>query len=370
MKNVMGIINNAQKEDFMRELTEIRSLASIPFGCRYRLIDFPLSNLVNSGVTNVGILLENKYRSLMDHIGPGKVWDLDRKRDGLFILPPAQVYGDNRFYKGDIENFYSNIDYIHRSSQDYVIISTPYMVCNLDYREIVKAHKESGADITLVYKQMPTLEDKSTCSILKTDKNNRVTELKVNSDLKNYDKVSLNKFVMKKELLLEIIDECVSMGRWDFIKDGIIGNLDRLNIHGYPFSGALGIINSIKSYYKFNLKLLNPEIWKDIFMTKTIYTKSKDEPPTQFTAVSKVKNVLAANGCIVKGHVENSLLFRGVKIEKGAVVKNSILMQKSTVGQNSRLNNVILDKNVVITPEKVLRGEENFPTIIKKNVVI
>lgn len=371
MNNVMAIINNALDESFLDKLTDHRSLASVPFGGRYRMIDFPLSNLVNSGISNVGLLLQTKYRSLMDHIGFGKVWDLDRKRNGLFILPPAHIYQANRAYKGDLQNFASNIDYIKRSNQEYVIIGSPNLIANIDYRDAFKYHIKNKNDITIIYRKLDIFRRDTNYTLINTDDNDRVIDMKVNPRKNFYKKISLQRYIMKKELLLDIIDDCISKGEWDFVKNAIIGNLNQLKIYGYPFRSYAAVINSINGYYKSNLELLKPSIWQNLFLKNgPIYTKPKDEAPTSYNNGAQANNVLIANGCSIKGKVENSVLFRGVKVQAGAVVKNSIIMQKSEIGANSNLKNVILDKGVQITANKSLQGDKNHPLIIAKNTII
>jgi glucose-1-phosphate adenylyltransferase len=371
MNNVMAIINNALDESFLDKLTGHRSLASVPFGARYRLIDFPLSNLVNSGVTNVGLLLQTKYRSLMDHIGFGKAWDLDRKRNGLFILPPAHIYQGNRAYKGDLQNFASNIDYINRSNQEYVIIGSPNVVANIDYRDAFKYHTENDNDITIIYRELDVFRRDTTYTVINTDDNDRIIDMKVDPKKNFYKKISLQRYIMKKELLLDIIDECISKGEWDFVKNAIIGNLDKLKVYGYPFRSYASVINSINGYYKSNLELLKPNVWQDLFLKNgPIYTKPKDEAPTAYKNGVNARNILAANGCSIKGEVKNSVLFRGVKVHPGAVIKNSVIMQKSKIGENAYLENVILDKGVQITANKSLKGDTNLPMIIAKNTIV
>lgn len=371
MNNVMGIINNALDESFLDKLTEHRSLASVPFGSRYRLIDFPLSNMVNSGITNVGLLLQTKYRSLMDHIGFGKAWDLDRKKNGLFILPPADIYLGNRAYKGDLQNFASNIDYINRSSQEYAIIASPNVVADIDYREPFKFHIENDNDITIIYRKLDVFRRDTTYTVINTDDNDRIIDMRVNPKKNYFKKISLQSYIIKKDLLLDIIDECISKGEWDFVKNAIIGNLKNLKVYGYPFHAYASVINSINGYYKSNLELLKPAVWQDVFLKNgPIFTKPKDESPTAYKNASKVKNILSANGCNIRGEVTNSILFRGVKVHPGAVIKNSIIMQKSEVGENAYLENVILDKGVQITADKSLKGDTNLPMIIAKNTII
>lgn len=371
MNNVMAIINNALNESFLEQLTSHRSLASVPFAARYRLIDFPLSNLVNSGVTNVGILLQTKYRSLMDHIGFGKAWDLDRKKNGLFLLPPSHIYQANTPYKGDLQNFHSNLEYIEKSNQEYVIITSPNVAANIDYRDAFNYHLENNNDITIMYKKINNFRPNTQYSVINTDDNDRVIDMQVDPHQKDYKKVSLQRYIMKKDLLLAIIDSCVSKGKWDFVKNAIIGNLDSLKVYGYPFHSYATIINSINGYYKSNLEILKPSVWQDIFLKNgPIYTKPKDEAPTAYKNGARAQNILAANGCLIEGAVENSVLFRGVKVARGAVVKNSIIMQKSELGKNAHLENVILDKDVKITANKSLKGDINLPMIVAKNTSI
>jgi glucose-1-phosphate adenylyltransferase len=371
MNNVMAIINNALDESFLDKLTGHRSLASVPFGARYRLIDFPLSNMVNSGITNVGLLLQTKYRSLMDHIGFGKAWDLDRKKNGLFILPPAHIYQANRAYKGDLQNFASNIDYIKRSSQEYVIIGSPNIIANIDYRDAFKYHVENENDITIIYRELDVFRRDTTYTVINTDDNDRIISMKVNPKKNYYKKISLQRYIMKKDLLLDIIDECISKGEWDFVKNAIIGNIANLKVYGYPFCSYAAVINSINGYYKSNLELLKPNVWQDLFLKNSpIYTKPKDEAPTAYKNGVNAKNILAANGCLIKGEVKNSVFFRGVKVHPGAIIKNSIIMQKSVIGENAYLENVILDKGVQITAGKSLKGDTGLPMIIAKNTIV
>lgn len=371
MNNVMAIINNALDESFLDKLTGHRSLASVPFGARYRLIDFPLSNMVNSGVTNVGLLLQTKYRSLMDHIGFGKAWDLDRKRNGLFILPPAHIYQANRAYKGDLQNFASNIDYIKRSNQEYVIVGSPSVVANIDYRDAFKYHVENKNDITIIYRELDVFRRDTTYTVINTDDNDRIIDMKVNPKKNYYKKISLQRYIMKKDLLLDIIDDCISKGEWDFVKNAIIGNLKDLEVYGYPFHSYAAVINSINGYYKSNLELLKPNVWQDLFLKNgPIYTKPKDESPTAYKNGVIAKNILAANGCSIKGEAKNSVFFRGVKVHPGAIIKNSIIMQKSIIGEGAYLENVILDKEVQITAGKSLKGDTNLPMIIAKNTIV
>ncbi len=369
--NLMGIINNNPQGISLKEITGHRSLASAPVFSRYRLIDFPLSNMVNSGINNVGIMLESRFRSLLDHIGPGKPWGLDTKRDGLFLLPPAHIYDKSHLYKGDIENFYSNRDYLHRSRQDYVIVDYPFVICNMDYEDVFAQHIKTDADITVVYKNLETLHRDSHYTTITTDSEDRVIDMKINPDTRRNTQISLKKYLMSKDLLLEILDESVAKGQWDFEKNGIASRLSQYDVRGYPFHDYVAIFGSLSEFYRRNMELLQPEIFSELLENEgPIYTKPKDEAATQYTSSSRVQNVLAANGCHIAGEVENSVLFRGVKVGEETSIKNSIIMQKSQVKDNVTLENVILDKNVRVSPGKELKGDASFPLIVEKGSTI
>jgi len=372
MLDYMGIINLSEREDNIKELTYNRPIASIPIGGRYRVIDFALSNLVNAGVQNVSIFTQNKYRSLLDHLGTGKAWDLDRKNDGMFIMTPMFNYYTLGIYRGDMENFKNHIDYIHLSRQNNVIITPSYMVCNIDYRAVIEQHNETGADITVVYKKSDNCtEEFLNCNTLCMDDSGRITGVDVNLGKKSDCNISMEMFIMKKSLFLDIVHTCVSRGDCDYLKDAIFRNVDKFKVYGYRYDGFLACINSIQSYYKNSMKLLDLNVYRELFFEHgLIYTKVKDEPPAKYNDNAKVVNSIVANGCIIDGNVENSIIFRTVRIQKGAVVKNSIIMQNCIIEEGALLRNVILDKSVRITKEKQLKGDESYPIVIEKKAII
>ncbi len=373
MRDTMGIIYTGDSNVSLQELTLKRSVAALPFGGRYRIIDFTLSNMINSGIINVGIITQNNYHSLMDHLDKGKQWDLDRKNGGLFILPPY-VSSDNKgWYRGDIEAYHNNMSYVYRSPQKYIILSGSSMVCNLTYDEAMEFHKENHADITVIYKEEKnaTKEELSKHTIIKTDENNRVIDMEVKPAMPTSDKLCMEMYIIEKRLFEYLIDECESRGLYDFNKDVLIKNLGKLKILGFPYEGYLAKIDSIQSYFKHSLELFNPENFYELFHhSGLIYTKVKDEVPAKYGINAKAENSLVADGCVINGHVENSILFRGVKIGEGAVVKNSVIMQDAEIQEKVILENVILDKDVIIRKGKHLVGQECYPVVIRKNAVI
>jgi glucose-1-phosphate adenylyltransferase len=374
MKNVLGIINLHENEELMKEITRNRPLAAVPFGGRYRIIDFILSNMVNSGISNVGIVVKQQYRSLMDHLRSGKEWDLARKRDGLFILPPPDhVHYANSIYKGDLEHLHNQLDFLKRSSQQDVLIASSHILYNIDFAEAYSFHEERGADITVLYKEEPADSERvlSLATVVTVDSDYRITDMQIKAGRIVGGKIGLEAFIMPKRLLLQITEDCVARGEFDLIKEGIIKNLSRYKIYGYPFMGYMAKINSIQAYYQANMDLLNPGIWYELFnKSGPIYTKVKDEAPANYRENAAVSNSMVANGCVIEGQVINSILFRGVKIGSGASIKNCIIMQNSKVGAGALLENIICDKDVKIAADKRLIGDKNYVMVIEKGMVV
>jgi len=346
LKSYMGILMLNVNEDKLRRLTRNRPLASIPFGGRYRIIDFVLSNMVNSGISNIGMFTDGKTRSLMDHIGSGKPWGLDRKINGLFVFNLDK----NNYYMNEIESLKNNIEYFYRSKEEYIIFSSSHMICNIDYKAVAAYHEASNTDITIIYKRV---EDGTTnfinCSVLNIDENSNVLSVGKNIGADNINNISMEMFVIKKETFINLILECIKTGYYSSIKEAIYKKFGCLKVKAYEYTGYLSCINSVNSYYKTNMDLLDLDINKQLFFENgLIFTKSQDEPPTKYSDTSNICNTLIANGCMIEGKVKNSVIFRRVKIHKGAVVKNCIIMQNCEIKAGAKLFNVIIDKNVVI----------------------
>ncbi len=328
---MIGLIDATTSFGDLKELTMMRSLAAVPFGGRYRLIDFALSNMVNSGIESVAVFPKYHYRSLMDHLGSGKDWDLNRKRDGLFFFPPP-FNSHNDHLASVLHYFKYHKDYFYKSSQEYAAIVKSNTICNIDFKEVFRQHVDAGVDITEVCKNGESLE----------------------------------MYILKKSLLLEFIN--LQSENSHFTISDIVENFPKkLTYQSYEYDGYAATINSITDYYKHSLELLEPEIMMHLFSPeRPIFTKVKDEPPTRYCKDACVKNAMIANGCIIEGHVENSILFRGVKVGKGAVVKNSIIMQKSNIGDGAVLDTVIIDKDVMIESGVKLIGNKEAPIVIPK----
>lgn len=373
-KECMGIINLNKKGDNLKELSNSRVVASIPIGGRYRIIDFALSNMVNAGMKNIGIFADHKYRSLTDHLGNGSHWDLSSKNDGLFVFSPENT--KNEIYrsmkKGDLYNIFSNIDYIEKSKQEYVLISPSYMICNIDYKKALSYHKKSKNDITIVYKNIDNAnEDFLGTSILNLNEENRISSMGINIGREERATISMDMYFMKKDLLIDMIYAAVSKGDFKNIEDCISAGLEDLNVGAYEYNGYLKCVNSTKTYFQTNKDLLDIDIANELFYSqRKIFTKEKNEQPTLYTDTSDVKNSFVATGCVIEGEVKDSIIFRKVHVKKGAVIKNSIVMQNGTIQENVKLDNVILDKNVFISEGKELKGDINLPLVVEKNINI
>jgi glucose-1-phosphate adenylyltransferase len=373
MKSKMGIIMTGGKNTRLKELSNIRSSSAIPVGGKYRAIDFTLSNMVNSGITNVGIPAQYSYRSLMDHLGSGKEWDLDRKNDGLFIFPPYLSGEDTGWYRGSADAMYNNLTFLKRSNEEFVVIAQGNCIYKMLYDEMLEYHLEKNADITIAYREMHDLlpDELLHLGIMRVSDNDRVLDLQEKPLHPEAAIGSMGIYILQRKLLISLLEECNAHGNYDFVKDVLIKKLGVLNIYGYKFDGYWRNMSTIQMYYRCNMEFLNPDIRKELFIDcGKVYTKVKDETPAKYNEEADVRNSIVADGCIIEGQVENSVLFRGVTVKKGAVIKNSIIMQGTVINENSSLQYAILDKGVVLTSGKHLKGEPNWPIIISKNIVV
>ena len=365
--SVAGIVFANAHDETIAKLTQKRSIASVPFGGRYRLIDFCLSNLVNAGISNVGIITKEKYRSLMDHLGSGMHWDLDRKSGGIRILPPFNV-SRVRLYQNHVEALYGAMDFMTRCKEKYIVVYDARTVANIDIKAVVKQHINTNADITVVCRKGLKITNGDNTMALDVNKEGRIVLTGFPQKIAADDVRSMGVYVFNREKLIEIVEESYRTGG-DTINDDIISaNLDTLKIMAYEHKNYAEIMDCPKAYRRANFELLDANVRKDLFNNeRPIYTKTRDDMPTRYGVDSCVKNSLIAEGCVIEGTVKNSVLFRGVKVEKGAVVENCILMQGVTVGENAVLDNVISDKNATVGAGMVAKGTEEKEFFIEKN---
>lgn len=365
--SVAGIIFANAYDENVERLTSRRSIASVPFGGRYRLIDFCLSNLVNAGVSNVGIITKEKYRSLMDHIGSGIYWDLDRKSGGVRILPPFNV-SKSRIYKGYVEALYGAKDFMLRCNTQYIVVCDARTVANVDIRDVVKLHKSTGADITVVCNKGIEGTNYDNSMTLDINKDGSVALTEFPSKIKSKDMRSMNIYVFNREKLIELVESSYENGGITISKDIISANIGKLKVMAYEFKGYAAVMDCHQNYCRANFDLLDGNVRKNLFnRERPIYTKTRDDMPTRYGTHSSVENSLIAEGCIIEGTVKNSVLFRGVKIAKGAVVENSILMQGVTVEEDAVAAYAVADKNSVISAEMTVKGNHKKAFYIEKN---
>lgn len=367
----VGIIFSNIHDHNVPELARIRTLGSIPFGGRYRLIDFPLSNMVNSGIDTVGIITKNNYQSLMDHVGSGKDWDLARKDGGVIILPPYGEVDNGRLYTSRLEALKGITSFLFRADEEYVVMTDCDAVSRINYNEVIEYHIRNHADITLVYKNLKVSEYAEENATTFDIVDGRIVKVnyKVNLE-RETENVFTHVFVMKKSLLQNIVMDSISQNKRHFMSDVIAENLTGMKIMGFEHKGFYAGITSLQAYYESNMSMLNADIRHEVFGDRSVFTKIRDSAPTKYGNSAIVKNSMIADGCIIEGEVENSILFRNVKVARGAVVKNSIVMQDTVLGENSTLNCIITDKNVVIRDKKTLSGSENHPFYIGKGIMI
>ena len=368
----VGIIFSNIHDNNVPELARIRTLGSIPFGGRYRLIDFPLSNMVNSGIDTVGIITKSNYQSLMDHVGSGKDWDLARKDGGVIFLPPYGNIESRSLYASRLEALKGITNFLFRADEEYVVMTDCDSICRINFNDVIEHHIRKHGDITLVYRQIKNDENSVNNSTTFDIVDGRIVNVNYqdNNSKQEYQNRFTNVFVIKKSLLQNIVMDSISHNKSHFMTDIIASNLKSMNVLGYEHKGFLASITSLQAYYESNMSLLDAKNRGEIFGDRSVFTKIRDSAPTKYGNGAIAKNSMIADGCIIEGEVENSIIFRNVKVGRGAVVKNSIIMQNTVLGENSFLNCIITDKNVVIKDKKVLSGSENHPFYIGKGIMI
>ena len=370
MNGLHGIIFSHEKRNDLRELGEIRSAASIPFGGRYRAVDFALSNLVNAGVTDVGVVLHGRYQSMLDHLGTGKAWDLSRKRGGLRVLPPFNYQQDWGVmpFRGKIEALAGVRTYLDTIRQDYVAMMDGDLVVNLPVAEIYENHIKSGADITVVCgNDSFATEDGSYFEI---DNDGRVTEVLYNlHHPRGYR--GLEVYILSTELLKELVDECSAKDEYSWRRDVLRAKKNELNLRSYIWKGFAAQIRSVQEYYDRSMQLLDPAIRAELFCPeRPIRAKGTDKCSSYIGPDGRCINSLVADGCSIEGVVENSILFPGVVVEAGAVVRNCVLFKETAVRRNAEVSYLIADKNVEVLADRTLMGHSSYPIVLAKGSVI
>lgn len=372
----LGIIFPNSYDSLVPELVSERLMASIPFASRYRMCDFLISSMVHCGIDNISIIVRKNYHSLMDHLGNGREWDLSRKKGGLNIVPPF-AQKQVKMFAGRIEALESIKGYLKKQTEKYVIMSDANIAVNFDFNDLLNAHIKSGADVTMVYRKQEIPKALIRQSTEAMDlyyalgmNGDRVSKIYINPSEDGEMNFSLNIYVIERENLIRLIDEAYVHGYTYFVRDILEKQIDQLDIRGYCYDGYVAHIHDMKSYFEENMKLLEEENLDALFSGNQIYTKIRDDNPTRYINGSTAKNVMVADGCVIEGEVENSILFRGVKIGKGAKVKNCVLMQDTIVEDGASVEYVITDKDVTISSGKLLTGNDSFQVYVSKGQTV
>lgn len=364
----LGLIFPNMHDDAIRDCTAVRSFGSLPFGGRYRLIDFVLSGMVNAGITKVGVLTKSNYQSLMDHLGSGKAWDLSRKNEGLYFLPPLS--NSDAKYQGRISSLADVMTFLRRSKEKLVILSDCHMVGNLDFSAMIRAHEESGAEVTVACRRgaVPQLAD---IPLLTMDAAGRVTDMLLGRVSEEEGLYGIGVYVMQKDWLMRIVSEAVARNQYHFERDILQGRLHEIDVRGYEVPQLIVPIYSLESYYRANLRLLDPAVRQELFpKSRPVYTKLRDCAPAQYGLHAKVENSLVADGAHIEGTVKNSIIFRGVTVGRDSVLEDCVVMQDVTVDRHCTLTCVIADKNAIFREGRTLQGFDTYPVYIKKNSVV
>ncbi len=373
MSNMFSaIVFSDTYEDTVNELTRVRTHASIPFAGRFRTVDFVLSSLVNANVSNVAVITKKNYASLEDHLEGGRYWDLDHRNSGLRILSPFFKTENNSeafMARGRLDALRSVQIHIKAIKEDYVVITNANLVANIDFEDVFDSHLKSGADITAVYsKQSSTSTADLVFDVEGNSRINEVTFSNADGDSKN---VSLSIYVMKRDLLLDIIRTADSHDYYNFEKYVLVRGASVYNITGYEHKGYASVIRTVKDYYETSMQMLDSDVRMQIFMPeRPIVTRPKDSVPTLYQYNAKIENSLIADGCHIDGTVKNSIIFRNVTVETGAVIEDSIIMQNCVIKRGANLKCVVIDKDSEISEDKQLCGDKYYPYVIEKGLTI
>ncbi len=371
--SMLGIIYTGEADSQLRELTSMRAVAAVPVAGRYRLIDFALSSMVSSGIRNVGVILQRNYSSLMEHLGSGREWDLHGKRGGLTLLPPFMTRDNVGVYGGLLDALRSNMNYLRRSNERYAVVTDTHMLYTADFDSMVHAHAESGADITLLYTRESDVRRNGTGRYINVSANGRVTDIEANPSIPHYPNTYMEAFVIRRELLIDLVSRAVAHGQHHLVREALMEGLKdgSLKIGAWECPGKVWNIDSVPAYFNCNMDMLSAETRRGLFYGDTaVLTRLRDEMPARYLDGGLAVNSLVADGCVIEGKVENSILFRGVRVEKGAEIKGCVVMEDGIIMKKAVLENCILDKQVTVLENTRLTGARNYPVVIAKDATV
>ncbi len=374
MNTAMGLIfASIYDQNDLGDLTNKRTMASVPYGGRYRQIDFPLSNMTNSGIRHIGIVTKDKYQSLMNHIGSGMEWDLDLQEGGLEFLTPYAL-DHNGLYRGKLEAISSAMNFLAISQEDFVVMANSSVLCAIDFSEVIESHIASGAEVTVVVKNGVSDGKKLVDLAVKINEDGFAKDIVVETNAQKDYLATMGIYVMRRETLIQTVSQAVAHNRYHFERDIVLQSFteDPKKLNIYRFKGVALFNESLQEYYNNSMALLDREVRHGLFnrANNTIYTKVRDEVPSSYGLNSEIDNCIVADGCVLNGKAENTVFFRGAKLAEGALVRDSIIMQETVIGEGADLQYVILDKDVTVRPGKKLCGTKEHPIVLKRGEVV
>lgn len=371
--NAVGLIFADSYDVNMDELTEKRTLAAVSFGGRYRVIDFTLSNMVNAGIHDIGIILTQKYSSLMRHVRAGSEWDLDRKQSSLRFLPPFATEKVGNVFANRLEALQANLDYLKEVKEKYVLFSSSNYVANIDFEKMLKFHEKSAAKCTALITRHPIHKERDT-PITSYDINDegQIRDVDLACEISEADNMGISTFIMDREDLIDVLGKTAREGKMSFRRDVLADLIKTDKVMAYEAEESVLFLDDISCYLKSNMELLNQSVRDELFQNqkRPIITRVKDSAPARYGKNAKAVNSIIADGAIIDGEVRNSIIFRGVRVKKGAVVENSVIMQDTTVGEGAHINYAVMDKDVIIQDSRLLSGYITHPFYVGKGIVI
>lgn len=367
MYKAFGIINSSSRNLWVEGLQDYRPIASFSFLGRYRVIDFPISNMSNSGIDRMQVYINSKPRSLVEHLGTGRHYNINSKSGKLQILFSG-TDAQNDIYNTDIAAYIDNMEYIDRMHHPYVVIAPSYMVYSQNYSDLINQHVESGADITLLYHAVDNAKESFlNCTVVNLNRQKGVLSLERNRGNSKNRNISMATYVMKKELFKELVFKAKELSSVYNLVDIINVECENLDVRGVPHRGYFAALNDFDAYYKANMDLIDIKTAQTLFLDDwPIYTRTNNSSPTHYYQTACISNSVVSNGCTIEGTIENSIIGRGCVIKKGAVIKNSIILAGAVIGEGVVVENQVVDKRAKLIHVKEVISPEGKPGYIRR----
>ncbi|MBQ1598484.1 MAG: glucose-1-phosphate adenylyltransferase subunit GlgD [Lachnospiraceae bacterium] len=364
----LGIILAGGNSSRMKNLSDKRAISAMPIGCSYRCIDFTLSNMTNSHIQTVAVLSQYNARSLNEHLNSSKWWNFGRKQGGLFLFTPTVTAENSWWYRGTADAMWQNIDFLKKRHEPYVVIANGDCVYKMDFNPVLDYHIQKQADITVVCAKAPVGDDISRFGTVKIDPDGMISEFEEKPMMAHSNIVSTGVYVIRRRKLIELLEQCNSEGRYNFVTDILIRYKGMKKIYGYMLDSYWSNISTVESYYRTNMDFLNPEV-RDYFFRQNpkIYSKAQDLPPAKFNIGSQVHNSLVGSGTIINSTVENSVLFKKVFVGNNSVIRNSIILNGAYIGDNVHVENCIVESNETLISDTDYIGEDGIRIVADNN---